>query len=76
MKVTREETDAIWTALEALEAQNENWSDTFRAMPSDRRDPLELECLREREHHARVLERLYRRAVAELDASSTPGGSP
>lgn len=74
--MTREETDALWTALEALEAQNENWEEMFRAIPSDRRDPLELECLRAREHDARVLERLYRRAVAELDASSTPGGSP
>ena len=76
MTVTREETEAIWAALEALENQNENWDETLRAMPSDERDPLELQWLRENQERARVLERLYRRAVAELGASSTPGGSP
>ena len=74
--MTREETEAIWVALEALEIQNENWGETLRATPSDKRDPGDIRWLEDNEHHARVLERLYRRAVAELDASSTPGGSP
>ncbi len=71
--MTKEETDAIWAALQALENQNENWDETFRAMQSDERDPAELQWLQENEQHARVLERLYRRAVAELSDSSFPG---
>ena len=75
--LTREETNAIYAALEALENQNENWDETLRATPSDERDPHEIRLLQENEHYARVLERLHQRAVAELSDSSfrESGGS-